>query len=113
MQNQVFSKLAAASIRGDTLYGSGHTAFKTIEPYLKLDAQPASERPKRRDNRRSSVRRVQGDVPLSQNIVAIRDRLPAAQAESRQGLPNPDVEVRIHTVLRGAVAVDRRNARSH
>src|ERR1700684_4560950 len=109
MQNHFFTKSPAVSIRGHTLYGSGHTALKTIEPSSKLDAQPTSERPERRDYRRSSVRRVQGDVPLSQNIVAIRDRLPPAQAESRQGLPNPDMEVWIHPVLRRAVAIDRRN----
>src|SRR5579863_1513534 len=103
MQNQTFSKSTGASIRGHTLYGSDHTAFKTIETYLKLDAQPTSERPERRDNRRSSVRRVQGDVPLRQNIVAIRDRLPTAQPESRQGLANPDVEVGIHPILRRAI----------
>src|ERR1700722_3320703 len=109
MQNQLFTKTTATPTRGHTLYGNDHTAFKTIETYLKLDAQPASERPERRDNGRSAVRRVQGDVPLSQNIVAIGDSLPPAQAEPRKGLADPDMEVRIHPVLRRAVAVDRRN----
>ena len=91
----------------------GPYSFLEPELVLKLDAQTTSKRPKRRNQHSLPILAVQGDVALRQNIVAIGDRLPAAQAKSRQRLADTDVQIGVHLVQRLAVADPRERATRH
>src|SRR5215813_2551153 len=72
---------------------------------LELQAQTAPEGPECRNQCNHAVARTHGYVALSQQIVTVRNRLPAARAEFRQLLSNRNVQERIGLIKGFAVAV--------
>src|SRR5215475_5680622 len=76
--------------------------------YLKLHTQPAPDRPKRRYKDCRTVSCDHRNVPLRQQIVAIRDCFPVSEPEMGQLLPHGNVQKGIHLEHRFPVIVESR-----
>src|SRR5713101_2840986 len=90
------------------LYGRMPTAFRTLNTILELHAQSTPERPEGWNQHRAAILRVHRDIALSEEVVAIGDRFPAAPRKLRQGLAHTHVEERIHLKERFAIGVQTR-----
>src|SRR5260370_8173568 len=72
------------------------TAFRTFNTILELHAQSTPERPEGWNQHRAAILCVHRDIALSEEVVAIGDRFPAAPRKLRQGLAPTHVDERIH-----------------
>src|SRR5450432_8493 len=104
----LYSTAAGADPKRYTLWKVAYS-FSKLNFGSKLNAQTTSERSKRRDQHGSPVLAIQRHIPLRQNVVAVRYRLPMARAKLGQGLADAHVEVGIHLVDRLAVSVQTRD----
>src|SRR5260370_42692003 len=78
------------------LYGRMPTAFRTLNTILELHAQSTPERPEGWNQHRVAILRVHRDIALSEEGVALGDRVPAAPRKLRQDLTHTHPEERIH-----------------
>src|SRR6266849_4451524 len=91
------------------LYGRMPTAFRTLNTILELHAQSTPERPEGRSQHRAAILRVHRGIALSEEVVAIGDRFPAARRKLRQRLAHTHVEERIYLKERLAKRVQTRD----
>ena len=84
-------------------------SFPNLKYRLELHAQSTPERAECRDQDRPAVLRVDGDVALGEEVVAIGYCFPVSRREFRQCLPNTHVKEWIHLIERFAIGIQPGN----